>query len=160
MRLSGSVGDRQCEEKDAVGFTIMTMPNALTPSKVLFLATGLAGSLFISLSAQFPSTNIADVQGGLFSTPDEASWILTVYTMASFAGIVTSGPLIKFLGIGRYLVVSATTFAVTALACTAAPDLQVMIALRTIQGLRPAVSVLRRSSPSSWSRAGRAFRSA
>jgi MFS family permease len=47
--------------------------------------------------------------------------------------IVTSGPLIKFLGIGRYLVVSATTFAVTALACTTAPDLQVMIALRTIQ---------------------------
>jgi DHA2 family multidrug resistance protein len=112
----------------------MTTPNALTPSQVLFLATGLAGSLFISLSAQFASTTIADVQGGLFSTPDEASWILTVYTMASFAGIVTSGPLIKFLGIGRYLVVSATTFAITALACTTAPDLQVMIALRTIQG--------------------------
>lgn len=112
----------------------MTTPNALTPSKVLFLATGLAGSLFISLSAQFASTAIADVQGGLFSTPDEASWILTVYTMASVAGIVTSGPLIKFLGIGRYLVVSATTFAITALACTTAPDLQVMIALRTIQG--------------------------
>lgn len=117
-----------------MGFTIMTMPNALTPTKVLFLATGLAGSLFVSLSAQFPSTNIADVQGGLFSTPDEASWILTVYTMASSAGIVTSGSLIKFLGISRYLVVSATTFAVTALACATPPDLQVMIAIRTIQG--------------------------
>ncbi|RWC47080.1 MAG: MFS transporter [Mesorhizobium sp.] len=112
----------------------MTMQNALTPSRVLFLATGLGGSLFIGLSAQFPSTTIADVQGGLFSTPDEASWILTVYTMASFAGIVTSGPFIKFFGIRRYLVVSSTTFAVTALACTTAPDLQVMIALRTIQG--------------------------
>ena len=51
-----------------------------------------------------------------------------------FCGIVTSGLSIKFLGIGRYLVVSATTFAVTALACATAPDLQVMIALRTIQG--------------------------
>ncbi|RUV67580.1 MAG: MFS transporter [Mesorhizobium sp.] len=112
----------------------MTTPNALTPSKALFLAAGLAGSLFISLSAQFVSTNITDVQGGLFSTPDEVSWILTIYTMASFAGIVASGPLIKFLSIGRYLVVSATTFAITALACATAPDLQVMVALRTIQG--------------------------
>jgi DHA2 family multidrug resistance protein len=112
----------------------MTTPNALTSNKILFLATGLAGSLFIGLSAQLPSTNIADIQGGLFSTPDEASWVLTVYMMASFAGIVTSGPLIKFLSIGRYLVVSATTFAVAAFACATAPDLQVMIALRTIQG--------------------------
>jgi MFS transporter, DHA2 family, multidrug resistance protein len=112
----------------------VTTPNVLTPSKVLFLATGLAGSLLISLSAQLPSANIADVQGGLFSTPDEASWTLTVYTMASFAGIVTSGPFIRFLSIGRYLTVSAITFAVTALACATAPDLRVMIALRTIQG--------------------------
>lgn len=112
----------------------MTTPTPLTRGKVLFLATGLAGSLLISLSAQLPSATIADVQGGLFSTPDEASWILTVYTMASFAGIVTSGPLIKFLGIGRYLFVSATIFAVAALACATAPDLRVMIALRTIQG--------------------------
>ena len=112
----------------------MTTPNALTPSKVLFLTTGLAGSLLTSLSAQFASANIADIQGGLFSTPDETSWILTVYTMTSFVGIVTSGLLIKFVGIGRYLFVSAATFAVTALACATAPDLRVMIALRTIQG--------------------------
>jgi DHA2 family multidrug resistance protein len=112
----------------------VTTPNLLTPSKVVFLATGLAGSLLIGLSAQLPSTNVADIQGGLFSTPDEASWILTAYTMASFAGIVASGPLIKFLGIGRYLVFSATTFAITALTCATAPDIRVMITLRTIQG--------------------------
>ena len=29
--------------------------------------------------------------------------MLTVYTMASFAGIVMSGPLFKTFGIGRYL---------------------------------------------------------
>ncbi|RWO54427.1 MFS transporter [Mesorhizobium sp.] len=112
----------------------MTTPNVLTPSKVLFLLTGLAGSLLISLSAQLPSANIADIQGGLFSTPDEASWILTVYIMASFAGIVTSGPLIRFLSIGRYLTVSASTFTITALACATAPNIGVVIATRTIQG--------------------------
>ena len=112
----------------------MTTPDRLTPSKLLFLSTGMAGSFLVSLSAQFPSTNIADLQGGIFSTPDEASWILTAYTMASLVGIVTSGLLIKTLGIGRYLVISAVVFATTALACATAPELGMMIALRTMQG--------------------------
>ncbi|PSH64792.1 MFS transporter [Phyllobacterium brassicacearum] len=112
----------------------MTTPAPLTSGKVLFLVTGLAGSFLVSLAAQFPSSNIADVQGGVFSTPDEASWILTVYTMASFVGIVTSGLFIRTLGIGRYLALSATVYAITALACATAPALAVMIALRTIQG--------------------------
>ncbi len=112
----------------------MTAPTPLTAGQVLFLATCMAGSFGVNLSAQFPSVNIADVQGGIFSTPDEASWVLTVYTMASLVGIVTSGLFIRALSIGRYLVVSAMVFAITALACAGAPDLGVMIALRTIQG--------------------------
>ena len=65
----------------------MTTPPTLAPDKILFLATGLASSFLVSLSAQFPTASIADVQGGIFSTPDEASWILTSYTMASLVGI-------------------------------------------------------------------------
>ncbi|MER8634451.1 MFS transporter [Mesorhizobium opportunistum] len=110
------------------------MRDALTQSRTLFLGTGLAGSLLIGLAAQLPAADVADIQGGLFSTPDETSWILTVYTMASFAGIVTSGPFIKFLGVGRYLTVTSTTFAITALACATAPDIRVVIALRLLQG--------------------------
>ena len=94
----------------------------------------MAGSLLVSLSAQFPSANIADLQGGLFSTPDEVSWVLTVYAMASLVGVVTSGLFIRMLSIGRYMVVSALVFATTALACATGPDLAVMIALRAIQG--------------------------
>lgn len=112
----------------------MTTPDRLAPTKILFLATGLAGSFLVSLAAQFPSANIADVQGGLFSTPDEASWVLTAYTMASFGGIITSGLFIRTLGIGPYLTVNALIFAVTAFACATAPELDVMIALRAIQG--------------------------
>jgi DHA2 family multidrug resistance protein len=94
----------------------------------------MAGSLLVGLSAQFPSANIADLQGGLFSTPDEASWILTVYTMASLVGVVTSGVFIRTLSVGRYMVVSALVFAATALACGTGPELGVMIGLRALQG--------------------------
>src|SRR5574341_33584 len=94
----------------------------------------MAGSLLVSLSAQFPAANIADLQGGLFSTPDEGSWVLTVYTMASLVGVVTSGLFIRTLSIGRYMVVSALVFAAAALACAMGPDLGVMIGLRSVQG--------------------------
>jgi DHA2 family multidrug resistance protein len=94
----------------------------------------MAGSLLVGLSAQFPAANIADLQGGLFSTPDETSWVLTVYAMASLVGVVTSGVFIRALSIGRYMVVSAVVFATTALACATGPDLGVMIGLRAVQG--------------------------
>jgi DHA2 family multidrug resistance protein len=74
------------------------------------------------------------LQGGLFATPDEASWILTVYTMASLVGVVTSGVLIRAMSIGRFMAVSAIVFATTALACATGPDLGVLIGLRTVQG--------------------------
>ena len=94
----------------------VTTLSPLTSGQIQFLAVGMAGSLLVSPSGQLPSANIADVQGGLFSTPDEASWVLTVYTMASLVGVVTSGLFIKTLSIGRYVAVSALVFAATALA--------------------------------------------
>jgi DHA2 family multidrug resistance protein len=106
----------------------------LSPEQIRFLAVGLTGSLLVSLSAQFPSSNIADLQGGLFSTPDEASWVVTVYAMASVVGVITSALFIRALSIGRYMVVSALVFATTALACATGPDLGVMIGLRAVQG--------------------------
>ncbi|MBP2239067.1 DHA2 family multidrug resistance protein [Sinorhizobium kostiense] len=107
---------------------------ALTVRNALFLATGLAGSFLVNLSAQFASTNIADIQGGLSSTADEGSWILTAYIMGSCVGVVTSGLLIGALSIGRYLVVSSILFAAAAIACAITTDVGIMIALRSVQG--------------------------
>ena len=112
----------------------MTAPDQLASGKILFLATGLAGSLLVNLSAQFISVNAADIQSGVFATSDEASWLSTAYTMTGFAGIATSGVLIRTLGIGRYLVVNSLIFGTTALACATAPELGVMISLRAVQG--------------------------
>lgn len=54
----------------------------LTRQNLLFLATGLAGSFLVNLSAQFTSANISDIQQGLLAGADEGSWITTAYTMA------------------------------------------------------------------------------
>jgi DHA2 family multidrug resistance protein len=112
----------------------MTAPAPLTKDKILLLATGLAGSLLIGISAQFASANIADIQGGLRGSADETSWVLTAYTMSSFAGIVMSGPLFKAFGIGRYLIGISIVFAAMALACAMTDDLATAIVLRAVQG--------------------------
>lgn len=106
----------------------------LTRENLLFLATGLAGSFLVNLSAQFVSANIADIQNGLLSSADEGSWILTAYSMGSCAGIVTSGLLIGALSIGRYLVASSILFAAAALGGALTNDLGAMIAFRSLQG--------------------------
>jgi DHA2 family multidrug resistance protein len=112
----------------------MPASDQVIPSKALFLVTGLAGSLLVNLSAQFVSINAADIQAGVFASADEASWLSTVYTMSGFVGVATSGVLIRTLSIGRYLVVSALIFGTAALACAAGPTLEIMIALRAVQG--------------------------
>ncbi len=112
----------------------MTAPAPLTKDKVLFLVTALAGSLLVGTSAQFASANIADIQGGLYGSADETSWMLTAYTMSSFAGIVMSGVLFKTFSIGRYLIGISVVFASAALACAITDNLAIAIALRAIQG--------------------------
>lgn len=113
----------------------MTASATLPAGKILLLGTGLSASVLVGLSAQFPAVNLADIQGGLAATADEASWITTVYSMTSFAGIITSVPLLRALGLGRYLLASALIFAATAAGCATSSELGTVIALRALQGL-------------------------
>jgi DHA2 family multidrug resistance protein len=119
------------EKAGAAAVTITPLPL----DRIVILATGLAGSLLVNLTGQFVGANIADVQGAIGATPDEASWISTVYTMTTFAGIVASGVLIRTFGLSRYILANAVVFAAIALACAAAPPLPLLIALRAVQGL-------------------------
>lgn len=108
---------------------------SLAPAQRRFLAAGLAGSFLVTLSAQFISANIADVQGGTGLSADEASWLTTVYTMASFAGIVASGTLIRAFGPSRYAAANALVFGAMALAAAGGGPLWLLITFRALQGL-------------------------
>ncbi|MBU8976021.1 MFS transporter [Lysobacter sp. MMG2] len=95
----------------------------------------LAGSFLANMTAQFASANLADIQGGLGASADEASWITTVYTVASFVGIAVSPVLLRTLGLRRYFIVSAAWFAVCAWLCAMATSLPSLLAVRALQGL-------------------------
>lgn len=96
--------------------------------------TALAGSFLSNLTGQFVGTNLADIQGGIGASADEASWITTVFQVASAAGIVVSPPLIRALGLRRYLTWATMIFAACAWVCAIAGALPTILFARALQG--------------------------
>lgn len=93
------------------------------------------GSFFANMTGQFAGTNLADIQGSVGASADEASWIATIYTIASFAGIILAPALLKTLGLRRYFVANAVLFATSAWLCALATSLPMLQIMRALQGL-------------------------
>jgi DHA2 family multidrug resistance protein len=115
--------------------TVPEPASGIGADKLLFLVLALGGSFIVTLAAQFVSTNIADLQGAIGATPDEASWLSTVYTMGNFAGIVCAAPLSRTFGIGPYAFANAVAFCVASTLCAGGPPIDVFILLRAFQGI-------------------------
>ena len=106
----------------------------LTRADVLMLGTALAGFLLVNLAGQSVASTLPDIQGGVGLTSDEGSWLTTVYSMASFAGVVCSTPLMRAFGLGRYTAAAALAFALAGLGCALASPLALLLGLRAVQG--------------------------
>ncbi|HEY0503064.1 MAG TPA: MFS transporter [Lysobacter sp.] len=98
------------------------------------VVVALAGSFVANLTAQFAGTNLADIQGSLGASADEA-WISTVYTMAAVVAAIASPVLMRTLGLRRYFVGSAALFAVAAWLSAMSTSLPTLLVLRAMQGL-------------------------
>ena len=105
---------------------------AKTPAPVW---VALAGSFVASMSAQFSVGNLMDIQGSIGATADEASWLATLYPMACFFGIVTSGNVVRWLGLRRYFLTSAALLALPSWLGSLASSLPELMVLRAMQGL-------------------------
>lgn len=95
----------------------------------------LGGSFVVNMTAQFAGTNLADIQGSVGASADEASWMSTVYTMTAVMSVVASPVLLRTLGLRRYFVASAALFALTAWLCALSTQWPALLGLRAIQGL-------------------------
>ncbi|UNK50146.1 MFS transporter [Lysobacter sp. S4-A87] len=98
------------------------------------MATALAGAFIANMTTQFAGTNLADIQGGVAASADEASWVGTAYTVANLVGIVAAPTLLRTFGLRRYFVASAVVFAACAWWCALAPGLAALVAARIVQG--------------------------
>ncbi|MGC9942270.1 MAG: DHA2 family efflux MFS transporter permease subunit [Verrucomicrobiota bacterium] len=108
---------------------------AFTPLQSRMLLLGLALATGMEFYT-FDSMNLVlvDIAGTLGVSPDEASWMLTVYSSALFLGVPVSIWAAGHFGYKRFFMATVVLFAVSAIGCSLAPTLGVMLIWRAVQG--------------------------
>ena len=94
----------------------------------------------IATFMQVLDTSIANVAlqyiaGSLAAGIDESTWILTSYLVASAVVLPISGWLSGVIGRKRFYMGCVATFTVSSILCALAPNLQMLIFFRVLQGL-------------------------
>ena len=94
----------------------------------------------IATFMQVLDTSIANVAlqyiaGSLAASIDESTWILTSYLVASAVVLPISGWLSGVIGRKRFYMMCVATFTVSSILCALAPNLEMLIFFRVLQGL-------------------------
>ena len=87
------------------------------------------------LDTAIANVSLRHIAGGLSSSYDEATWVLTSYLVANAVIIPISGWLSENIGRKRYYMLSVAFFTVASAACGLAPSLGFLIGARIIQGM-------------------------
>jgi MFS transporter, DHA2 family, multidrug resistance protein len=94
----------------------------------------------IATFMQVLDTSIANVAlqyiaGSLAASVDESTWVLTSYLVASAVILPVSGWLSGVVGRKRFYMACVATFTVSSVLCALAPNLQMLIFFRVLQGI-------------------------
>jgi len=79
--------------------------------------------------------SLPHIAGGLGTSYDEATWVLTSYLVANAVILPMSAWLSRVFGRKRYYMMSVALFTTASLLCGMAPSLAMLIAFRVLQGL-------------------------
>ncbi|MBO4227041.1 MFS transporter [Bradyrhizobium neotropicale] len=114
------------------------------PSKLaasLTLAAMSLGYGVVQLDVTIVNTALHAIGGALGGGVSELQWVVSAYTIAFAAFILTAGALGDRIGAKRVFMTGFALFTAASLACALAPDAPVLIAARCIQGLAAAILV-------------------
>lgn len=87
------------------------------------------------LDISIANVALLHIAGSLSASQDEATWVLTSYTVTNAIILPISGWLSSVLGRKRFFMTCIVGFSLTSLACGLAPSLGVLIAFRALQGI-------------------------
>ncbi|WP_309621814.1 DHA2 family efflux MFS transporter permease subunit [Novosphingobium sp.] len=110
---------------------------ALLPVRNAFLVVVgvMTASLLQILDTTIANVAIPHMQASLGATPDEVSWVLTSYILASAVGIPLTGWLSDRFGSRRLFILSTAGFVLSSMLCGMAQNITQMVLFRTLQGL-------------------------
>jgi DHA2 family multidrug resistance protein len=87
------------------------------------------------LDTAIANVSLSHIAGSLSVSPDEATWVLTSYLVSNAIIIPISGWLSNVIGRKRYYMVSVVLFTAASLLCGLAPNIQILILARVLQGI-------------------------
>lgn len=87
------------------------------------------------LDTSIANVSLNHIAGGLSISYDQATWVLTSYLVANAIIIPISGWLTEVIGRKRYFMISIALFTFASFLCGIAPNLQVLIIARILQGI-------------------------
>jgi DHA2 family methylenomycin A resistance protein-like MFS transporter len=107
----------------------------------LTLAAMSLGYGVVQLDVTIVNTALHAIGSSLGGGVSELQWVVTAYTIAFAAFILTAGALGDRIGAKRVFMVGFALFTAASVACALAPDAAILIAARCIQGLAAAILV-------------------
>ncbi len=114
----------------------MSIPEVKKKVPVWLIAISiLMPTSFSAMATTATNVAIPHISGYFAATADEAKWIVTSYMIANACLIMLSGWLEHTLGRKRFIKICITIFTLSALICTLAPSLNIMVLGRFIQGV-------------------------
>ena len=87
------------------------------------------------LDTSISNVSLPHIAGGLGTSYDESTWILTSYLVANAVILPMSAWLSQVFGRKRYYMMSVALFSATSFLCGIAPSLSLLIVFRVLQGI-------------------------
>ncbi len=110
-------------------------------AKPLTLAAMSLGYGVVQLDVTIVNTALSSIGSSLGGGVSELQWVVSTYTIAFAALILTAGALGDRLGAKRIFMAGFSLFTAASLACAPAPTSEILIASRAVQGVAAAILV-------------------
>ena len=108
---------------------------ALPTRNTIFVVVGIMmASLLQILDTTIANVAIPHMQAALGATPDEISWVLTSYIVASAVAMPMTGWLADRIGSRRLFILSTAAFVGASMLCGMAQNITEMVLFRALQG--------------------------
>jgi len=116
-------------------------PNRACATVWVAVLAAMIGSFMAILNIQITNASLLNIEGGIGTGVDNGSWISTSYLIGEIVVIPLTDYLSRVFSFRRYMLASATLFAIFSVACAFAHDLPSMIAMRGLQGFAGGVLI-------------------
>jgi MFS transporter, DHA2 family, multidrug resistance protein len=110
-------------------------PAAQGPNPWAIALTVTMATFMELLDTSISNVSLPHIAGGLGTSYDESTWVLTSYLVANAVILPMSAWLSRVFGRKRYYMMSVALFTATSFLCGVAPNLGMLIVFRVLQGV-------------------------